>query len=96
MTRSGDLQAMTFALGAGASATSFMLARLPVAPRYSHARMSSMARSSPSKTQLKQEVNGMTAPCFARLVLAAFLNDGRLLSRHYDPDGTRLDQLCRE
>jgi hypothetical protein len=36
---------MSFAPGKGASETTFMLPRVPVVPRYSLARMSSMARS---------------------------------------------------
>jgi hypothetical protein len=36
---------MSFAPGEGPSETTFMFPRLPVAPRYSRARMSSMARS---------------------------------------------------
>ena len=53
---------MSFAPGAGASETTFMLARVPAGPRYLRARMSSMARSKNTIGQSRRDVNRGTAP----------------------------------
>ena len=50
--------------GQEASATTFILARLLVVPRYSHARMSSRARSIPTIARTWPSVNWEAAPRF--------------------------------
>jgi hypothetical protein len=61
-TRTWNLRVMSFAPGAGASDTTSVFARLPVVPRFSRARMSSMARSTPRIAQWRLEVNRGAAP----------------------------------
>ena len=61
---------MSFAPGEGASETSFMFPRLPVVPRYSRARMPSMARSNFRIARLRQEVYRENAPRRAQLLVS--------------------------
>jgi len=56
---------MSFAPGAGASEALIAPARLPVLPRYLNARMSSMARSTPTICQARLLSIGGTAPPLA-------------------------------
>jgi hypothetical protein len=60
-TRTWDLRVMSFAPGEGAAETISMLPRLPVVPRYSRARMSSMARSKRTICQSRRDVNTETS-----------------------------------
>ena len=57
-TRSWNLRVVSFAPGEGASATTFMLARVPVLPQSPNARMSSRARSKFTVRRRRFDVNG--------------------------------------
>jgi hypothetical protein len=62
---------MSFAPGKGASDTISVFTRLPIVPRYSRARMSSMARSKTSIDQMREDVNKRSGMSLEGLVLTS-------------------------